>query len=117
MTLKIISGLLLLVSVVLSIKHGWAGLTQTLKPAEAELLAGLGFTKSTLYAFSIYTLAAAGLLLFPPTFFWGNLLNAAGFLLLAGLALRTGNLRLAATELALLLLPFALIWLRHPLAK
>lgn len=117
MTLKLLSGLLLLVSVILSVQHGWAGITQTIKPAEAEMLAGLGFTKPTLYAFSLYTLAVAALLLFPPTFFWGNLLNAAGFVLLAGLALRTGNLRLAATELAILLLPLALMWLGHPLTK
>ena len=115
--MKIISGLLLLVSVYLSIRHGWAGITQTLKPAEAEMLAGLDFTKPTLYTFSAYTLAVAALLLFPQTFFWSNLLNAVGFLLLAALALRTGNLRLAATELAILLLPLVLIWLRHPLAK
>lgn len=115
--MKIISGVLLLVSVFLSVRHGWAGVTQTLKPAEAEMLAGLGFTKPTLYAFSGYTLAVAALLLFPQTFLLGNLLNAAGFLLLAALALHAGNLRLAATELAVLLLPLALIWLRHPLAK
>lgn len=115
--MKIISGLLLLVSVYLSARHGWAGVTQTLKPAEAEMLADLGFTKATLYAFSMYTLAGAAMLLFPRTFFWGNLLHAAGFVLLAALALRTGNLRLAATELAVLLLPLALIWLKHPLAK
>ncbi len=115
--MKIISGLLLLVSVYLSVRHGWAGITQTLKPAEAEMLAGLGFTKPTLYAFSIYTLAVAVLLLFPQTFFLGNLLNAVGFLLLATLTLRTGNLRLAVTELAVLLQPLALIWLKHPLTK
>ena len=115
--MKNISGVLLLVSVFLSVRHGWAGVTQTLKPAEAQLLAGLGFCKATLYAFSLYTLAATALLLFPHTFFLGNLLHAAGFLLLAALSLRTGNLRLAATELAILLLPLALIWLKHPLAK
>lgn len=115
--MKIISGLLLLVSVYLSVRHGWAGITQTLKPAETEMLASLGFRQPTLYAFSVYTLAAAALLLFPHTFFLGNLLGAAGFLLLAALALHTGNLRLAATELAVLLLTLALIWLKHPLAK
>ena len=114
-TVKLISGLLLLISVFLSIQHGWAGITQTLKPAQAQLLAGLGFTKPTLYVFSLYTLAVAGLLLFPQTFFLGNLLNAAGFLLMLSLALRTGNLRLAATEIAILMIPLALIWLRHPL--
>lgn len=114
--MKIISGLLLLVSVFLSIRHGWAGITQTLKPAQAQLLAFLGFTRTTLYMFSFYTLAMAGLLLFPKTFFLGNLLNAAGFLLMLSLALHMGNLRLAAIELAILMLPLALIWLRHPLA-
>ena len=113
--MKIISGLLLLVSVFLSVQHGWAGITQTLKPAEAQMLAGLGFTKPTLYVFSLYTLAVAGLLLFPQTFFLGNLLNASGFLLMLSLALHTGNLRLATTELAILMLPLALIWLRYPL--
>ena len=117
MMLKLLSGLLLLISIYLSFRHGWAGITQTLKPAEAQLLAGLGFTRPTLYAFSSYTLVAAALLPFPQTFFWGNLLGAGGFLLLAALALRTGNLRLAATELALMLLPLFLIWLRHPLAR
>ena len=117
MTMKIISGLLLLVSVFLNVQHGWAGITQTLKPAEAQMLTGLGFTKPTLYVFSVFTLAVAGLLLFPQTFFLGNLLNAAGFLLLLALALRTGNLRLAATGLAIMLLPLALIWLKHPLVK
>ena len=117
MLLKLLSGLLLLVAFFLSVRHGWAGITQTLKPAEAQLLAGLGFTRPTLVAFSSYTLAGAALLPFPQTFFWGNLLGAGGFLLLAALALRTGNPRLAATELAFMLLPLALIWLRHPLAR
>lgn len=113
--MKIISGLLLLVSIYLSIKHGWPGVTQSLKPAEAQLLAELGFTRPTVYVFSLYTLAVAGLLLFPQTFFLGNLLNAAGFLLMLSLALHTGNLRLAATEFAILTIPLALIWLKHPL--
>ena len=110
--MKIISGLLLLVSVFLSIQHGWAGVTQ---PAEAQMLAALGFTRSTMYVFRLSTLAVAGLLLFPQTFFLGNLLNAAGFLLMLSLALHTDNLRLAATELAILMIPLALIWLKHPL--
>ena len=60
---------------------------------------------------------AAALLLFPPTILLGNLLSAAGILLIMALALHVGNLRLAAIEIPFLLPPLALIWLKHPLAK
>lgn len=46
----------------------------------------------------------------------GNLLSAATVLLM-GLVLNVGNLRFAAIEIPFLLLPLALIWLKHPLAK
>ncbi|WP_083325874.1 hypothetical protein [Hymenobacter coccineus] len=62
-------------------------------------------------------LPVAGLLLFPATFLAGNLLNAAGILLIMGYALQTGNLRTAALEIPFPLLPLGLLWLRHPLAK
>ena len=113
--MKIVSGLLLLVSVYLNVTHGWAGITQNLKPAEAQMLTELGFTKALLYGFSVYNLAVAGLLLFPATFWLGNVLNAFGFLLLMALALHVGNLEIAAVEIPFLLLPLALIWLKHPL--
>jgi len=63
----------------------------------------------------VASLTTVRLLVFPPTFLWGNLLNAATVLLLLGLALNVGNLRLAALEIPFLLLP--LIWLKHPLAR
>lgn len=113
--MKIISGLLLLVSVYLSVRHGWAGITRSFKPAEAQMLASLGFTQPLLYVVSVVSLASALLLLFPPTFLLGNLLNAAVVLLMMGLALHVGNLRFAAIEIPFLLLPLALIWLKHPL--
>ena len=117
--MKTVSGLLVLVSVYLSVRHGWAGLTQTFKPAEAKMLADLGFTKPSLYVVSVASLASALLLQFPPTFLLGNLLNAAVILLMLALALHVGNLRLAAIEIPFLLLPLALalIWLKHPLAR
>lgn len=115
--MKIVSGLLLLVSVYLSARHGWAGITQTFKPAEAKMLADLGFTKFSLYVVSVASLAAALFLLFPPTFLLGNLLNAAVILLILALALHVSNLRVAAIEIPFLVLPLALIWLKHPLAK
>jgi hypothetical protein len=115
--MKTISGLLLLTSIYLSFRHGWAGLTQNFKPAEAQLLADLGMGKPLMYVVSVASLATVLLLVFPPTFLWGNLLNAATVLLMMGLALNVGNLRLAALEILFLLLPLALIWLKHPLTR
>ncbi|MDF7813901.1 hypothetical protein [Hymenobacter sp. YC55] len=115
--MKIISGLLLLVSVYLSFQHGWAGLAQNFTPEQANLMAELGINKPLLTVTSSVSLAVGVLLLFPQTFLVGNLLSAAGVLLLMGLALNTGNLRLAAIEVPFLLLPLALIWLKHPLAR
>jgi hypothetical protein len=48
--MKMISGLLLLTSLYLSFRHGWAGITQNFKPEEAQLLADLGLSKPLLYA-------------------------------------------------------------------
>lgn len=115
--MKIVSGLLLLVSVYLSFQHGWGGLAQNFTPEQAKLMAELGFNKTMLYVTSSVSLAVGVLLLFPQTFLLGNLLSAAGVLLMIGLALNTGNLRLAAIEVVFLLLPLALIWLKHPLAR
>jgi hypothetical protein len=111
--MKVISSLLLLTSIYLSFRHGWAGLTQNFKPAEAQLLADLGMSKPLMYVVSVASLATVLLLVFPPT----NLLNAATVLLLMGLALNVGNLRLAALEIPFLVLPLALIWLKHPLTR
>ena len=115
--MKIVSALLLLVSIYLSFRHGWAGLTQNFKPEEAQLLADLGMSKLLQYVVSVASLATVLLLVFPPTFLWGNLLNAATVLLMMGLALNVGNLRLAALKIPFLLLPLALIWLKHPLTR
>jgi hypothetical protein len=115
--MKIISAILLLISVGLSIRHGWAGVTNTMSPEAEQMIGSLGIGKPILYALSWLNLAIAVLLLFPQTFFWGNLLNAAVILLIMAYALRTGNLRTAAIEIPFLLLPLVLIWLKHPLVK
>jgi hypothetical protein len=115
--MKLISGLLLLTSLYLSFRHGWAGITQNFKPAEAQLLADLGMGKPLMYVVSVASLVTILLLVFPPTFLRGNLLSAATGLLLMGLALDVGNLRLAALEIPFLLLPLALIWLKYPLTR
>lgn len=115
--MKIISGILLLVSVGLSIRHGWAGVSGNVSPEAEQMIGSLGISKPVLYALSWMNLVVAALLLFPQTFFVGNLLNSAGILLIIAYALRAGNLRTAAIEIPFLLLPLLLIWLKHPLAR
>lgn len=115
--MKIISGILLLLSVVLSFRHGWAGVSGNISPEAAQFLGPLGISQPVLLGLSWLNLLVAGLLLFPATFLVGNLLNAAGILLIMGYALHTGNLCTAALEIPFLLLPLGLLWLRHLLAK
>ena len=115
--MKIVSAILLLVSAGLSARHGWAGLTGNVSPAAEKMIGGLGLSQPVLVGLSWLNLLVAGLLLFPPTFFAANLLNAAVILLIIAYALNAGNLHTALIEIPFVLLPLALIWLKHPLAK
>jgi hypothetical protein len=113
--MKIVSGVLILVTAFLSFKHGWAGLT--MKPEAMNMLAELGMGEIAGKAMSVLTLAVGLLILFPQTFFAGNLLNAGLILLIMALALKVGNVKMALIEIPFLLLPLLLIWLGHPLKK
>jgi hypothetical protein len=113
--MKIIGGALILITAFLSFKHGWEGLT--MKPQAVKMLAELGIGPSGGKAISIITLAGGLLILFPQTFFAGNLLNAALILLIIALSLKTGNLKTALIEIPFLLMPLVMIWLGHPLKK
>ena len=115
--MKIISGILVLITVFLSFKHGWDGLNLYLKPAGNNLFTDLGFGRTAILILSLLTLVIGVLVLFPQTFFAGNLLNAASILLIMALSLKTGNLKTAFIEIPFLLMPLILIWLGHPLKK
>ena len=115
--MKILSGILILVTVYLSAKHGWGGITGNVKPEEAAMMNGLGISKPVLNVISIASLAVAVLVLFPQTFFVANVLNAITILLIMAYAIQSGNLRIALIEIPFLLLPLLLIWLKHPLSE
>lgn len=115
--LKIISGILMLCTVYLNAKHGWAGLSGNMSPAETKMMADLGISKSMVTVISVISLAAALLTLVPQTFFVGNILNAIGILLVMAFALRSGNYKMALMEIPFLLIPLVLIYLGHPLKK
>src|SRR5687768_1923254 len=91
--MKIISGVLILITAFLSFKHGWEGLT--MKPEAVNMLTELGISELGGKVISVLSLVVGLLILFPQTFFAGNLLNAAVILLIMALSLKTGNLKTA----------------------
>jgi hypothetical protein len=115
--MKILSGVLILVTVFFCFKHGWPGITGNMKPEETKMMADLGIGKTLLLAISILNLAVCLLILLPQTFFLANLCNAAVILLIMALAMKTGNIKIALIEIPFLLLPLILIYLGHPLKK
>ena len=88
-----------------------------MKPEAVNMLTELGIGEFAGKVMSVLTLAVGLLILFPQTFFAGNLLNAALILLIMALSLNAGNLKIALIEIPFLLMPLVLIWLGHPLKK
>jgi phage shock protein PspC (stress-responsive transcriptional regulator) len=115
--MKIISGILIALTIYLNARHSWSGLTNSMKPAEAKMLSGLGISQMFNIPIGLVSLAVCVLVLFPKTFFIGNLLHATIILLIMALALQTNNLKIVLIEIPFLLLPLLLIWLGHPLKK
>jgi len=117
MIVKAISGLLILVTVYLNFKHGWAGITNNLKPEEAKMMTDLGLNKTMVTVISVLSLSVCVLTLLPQTFFIGNIINAFSILLIMAFALRSGNYKIILIEVPFFLLPLLLIYLGHPLKK
>ncbi|WP_336518116.1 hypothetical protein [Pollutibacter soli] len=115
MIAKIISGILILITAYLNIKHGWAGLSGKMSAEEIKMMTDLGISKPVLTGVSILAIVSAILTLVPKTFFVGNILNAFGILIVMSFALRAGNYKTAFMEIPFLLIPLVLIYLGHPL--
>jgi hypothetical protein len=115
--MKIISGILILITAFLSLKHGWEGLAATQKPGEPDMMAALGIGKNMGYALGVISIAIGIMVLFPQTFFVANLVNALVIVLIMALALRAGVVKTALMEIPFLVIPLVLIYLGHPLKK
>jgi hypothetical protein len=115
--MKILSGILILVTVFLSIKHAWGGLTGKLTAQEADLMQQLAIGRAVMLGISVLSLVSGLMILFPHTFFAGNIINSAVILLIMALALKQGHLRIALMEIPFLLIPLVLIYLGHPFKK
>ena len=114
MIITILKSAAVLLVVFLSTRQGWA--IASGQPPQLALFSPLGFGRLGMMALGGYTVLAGLLVLFPPTYWWGNFLLASGILLIIALQLQHHNLRGAAVEVPFLLLSLGLIWLRHPLA-
>lgn len=111
---NIISLLLLVISVSLSFKHGWDTFTYKSNPEAVKAMAGLGISEAAIPILGVLTIAIGVLLLFPGTFFHGNLLNAVSIVLIMALASRAHNYRMVLIEIPFLAMPLIMIWLKYP---
>jgi hypothetical protein len=111
--IRIISGLLILVTVYFGISHGLRAFS---KPSAQylEMMASLGIIDTISKMFGICSILSAVLILFPKTFFIGNVLRTVFLLLLMSLALKAGKYKFALIEIPFLLMPLVLIYLGHP---
>lgn len=112
--MKIVSIILILVSAFLSLKHGWDAF-QPANAEQAKMMTELGISKTAMPYFGVFSILVGLMVLFPQTFFIGNVLNAITILLIMALSLQAGNIKMALIEIPFLAMPLVLIGLKHPL--
>ncbi|TLV03937.1 hypothetical protein [Dyadobacter luticola] len=115
--MKIISGILILITAFLSLKHGWEGLQIDSHPEQLKMATDLGVGKTGVMVVSVLSLAVGIAILFPQTFFIANLVNAITIVLIMAFSLKGGNYKMALMEIPFLAIPLVLIYLGHPLKK
>lgn len=111
---QLISGILTLLTVYFGISHGARSFQQP-SPEYLTMMNDLGITDSFRFAFGVWAILSAILILFPKTFFIGNLARAVMLVVMMGLALKAGNYKFALIEIPFLMMPLLLIYLGHPL--
>lgn len=105
---------LLLIAVFLSFRHGWTSLHFSDNPEQAKMIEESGINKTYVPYLGIYSLLVGLLILFPKTYFIGNLLHAISIITIMALALKAGNIKIAVMEIPFLMLPLAMVWLKYP---
>ncbi|WP_442592215.1 hypothetical protein ACSBL2_13430 [Pedobacter sp. AW31-3R] len=110
MAIRIISAVLILFSVYIGISHGSRVFG---KPTESylEMMTRLGITDTLRIGIGVWSIASGILILFPPTFFMGNLSRAFLLIAMMALALKAGNYKFALVEVPFL--PLLLIYLGY----
>jgi hypothetical protein len=115
--MKILSGILILITAFLSLKHGWDGLQVESHPEQAKMAAELGIGKSAIVIMSAVSLVVGIAALFPQTYFFACFINALSIVSIMAFSLRSGNYKIALIEIPFLLLPLLIIYLGHPFKK
>ncbi|ROI00049.1 hypothetical protein [Chryseobacterium daecheongense] len=111
---NIISLLLLIFSVLLNFKHGWDTFNYKSNPESVKAMADLGITETAIPFLGSLAIITGILLLFPRTFFYGNVLNALLITLIMALAARSENYKMILLEIPFLFMPLIMIWLKYP---
>lgn len=113
MLIKIINSALILVTLYMGFKQGFAMISG--KPEMMEMFGKWGFSKNALMINGAVTIIAALMILFPKTFVWGNFLMAAGILMIICFHLLDKDFKGILIEIPFLLLNLVIIYLQHPL--
>ena len=113
---RIISSLLILINLYFGVSHGARAFS---KPSAEylEMMTSFGITNTIRLMIGVWAILSSVLILFPRTFFMGNVLRAVLLILMMSLALKGGNYKFALIEIPFLLIPLVLIYLGHPLKK
>lgn len=110
--MNILSAALLLITVFLNFKHGWAILKAN--PGDANMFSKWGLSKTAQNTIGLLTLAGGMLIIFPITFLAGNIINAALILAIMILHLKHKETKPALLEIPFLLIPLVMICLGYP---
>jgi hypothetical protein len=113
MALRVLSAALILLTLTLSVRHGWGMLTSS--PQARAMAEDLRLGRTGQMVLGFLVLVSGVLVVFPATFVASNLLGASLILLVTMLQLGVRNLKGALIEIPFFLLPFLMIYLRHPL--
>lgn len=113
MVIKVINSILILVTLYMGLKQGYAMISG--KTEMLEMFGKWGFSKNALMINGTMTIIAAILILFPKTFVWGNFLMAAGILMIICFHLLEKDFKGVLIEIPFLLLNLLIIYLQHPL--
>lgn len=111
---SIISLLLLLASAALSLKHGWDSLHISKSPESLKMMDEMGVNAAFAPYLGVFSCLVGVLVLFPKTFFVGNLLHALSIVAIMALSLNAGGTRIALMEIPFLMMPLVMIWLKYP---
>lgn len=109
---KIVSGILILITLYMGFKQGVPMIAG--KADMLDMLQQWGIDRNAALVMGILVLIGAVLVLIPKTFFAGNVITAMVIVYVLGSQLSQQDLKSAMIEIPFLVMPLALIYLRHP---